>query len=70
MIYESIIPGLNLMAIGMLIVFTFLLVLIISTKLMTLILSIGNIHTLNDIQTSLSDEESFLIKEVIKYHRS
>tara|TARA_Y100000816_G_C25771605_1_gene405038 strand:- start:131 stop:343 length:213 start_codon:yes stop_codon:yes gene_type:complete len=70
MIYESIIPGLNLMAIGMLIVFTFLLVLIISTKLMTLILSIGNIHTSNDIQTSLSDEESFIIKEVIKYHRS
>ena len=70
MIYESIIPGLNLMAIGMLIVFTFLLVIIISTKLMTRILSIGNIHTSNDIQTSLSDEESFLIKEVIKYHRS
>ena len=44
MIYESIIPGLNLMAIGMLIVFTFLLILIISTKLMTLILSIGNIE--------------------------
>ena len=58
------------MAIGMLIVFTFLLVLIISTKLMTFILSIGNIHAPNDIQTSLSDEESFLIKEVIKYHRS
>jgi len=70
MIYESIIPGLNLMAIGMLIVFTFLLVLIISTKLMTFILSIGNIHASNDIRTSLSDEESFLIKEVIKYHRS
>ena len=70
MIYESIIPGINLMAIGMLIVFTFLLVLIISTKLMTLILSIGNIHPSNDIQTSLSDEESFIIKEVIKYHRS
>ena len=70
MIYESIIPGLNLMAIGMLIVFTFLLVLIISTKLMTLILSIGNIHTSSEIQTSLSDEESFIIKEVIKYHRS
>ena len=58
------------MAIGMLIVFTFLLVLIISTKLMTLILSIGNIHTSSEIQTSLSDEESFIIKEVIKYHRS
>ena len=70
MIYESIIPGLNLMAIGMLIVFTFLLVLILSTKLMTLILSIGNIHTSSEIQTSLSDEESFIIKEVIKYHRS
>ena len=70
MIYESIIPGLNLMAIGMLIVFTFLLVLIISTKLMTLILSIGNIRTSSEIQTSLSDEESFIIKEVIKYHRS
>mgnify|MGYP005683801921 FL=1 len=70
MIYESIIPGLNLMAIGMLIVFTFLLILIISTKLMTLILSIGNIHTSSEIQTSLSDEESFIIKEVIKYHRS
>ena len=70
MIYESIIPGINLMAIGMLIVFTFLLALIISTKLMTLILSIGNIHASNDIQTSLSDEESFIIKEVIKYHRS
>ena len=70
MIYESIIPGLNLMAIGMLIVFTFLLVLIISTKLMTFILSIGNDQTSNDIRTSLSDEESFIIKEDIKYHRS
>lgn len=70
MIYESIIPGINLMAIGMLIVFTFLLVLIISTKLMTLILSIGNNQSSNDIQTSLSNDESFIIKEVIKYHRS
>ena len=70
MIYESIIPGLNLMAIGMLIVFTFLLVLIISTKLMTLILSMGNNKVSNDIQTSLSAEENFIIKEVIKYHRS
>ena len=58
------------MAIGMLIVFTFLLVLIISTKLMTLILSIGNNQSSNDIQTSLSNDESFIIKEVIKYHRS
>tara|TARA_B100000941_G_scaffold259536_1_gene210557 strand:- start:776 stop:988 length:213 start_codon:yes stop_codon:yes gene_type:complete len=70
MIYESIIPGINLMAIGMLIVFTFLLVLIISTKLMTLILSIGNNKASNDIQTSMSEEENFIIKEVIKYHRS
>lgn len=73
---ESILPGLDLMMIGMSIVFSFLLLLIIATKLMSLI--VGSIFDdtslIKKVDTSgskiISNQEKQIIIEVLGLHKS
>lgn len=73
---ESILPGLDLMMIGMSIVFSFLLLLIIATKLMSLIVgSVFNDTSLIkkvDINGPeiISNQEKQIITEVLGLHKS
>ena len=73
---ESILPGLDLMMIGMSIVFSFLLLLIIATKLMSLI--VGSVFDdtslikkvdINDPEI-ISNQEKQIIIEVLGLHKS
>ena len=73
---ESILPGLDLMMIGMSIVFSFLLLLIIATKLMSLI--VGSVFDdtslikkvdINDPEI-ISNQEKQIITEVLGLHKS
>ena len=72
---ESILPGLDLMMIGMSIVFSFLVLLIIATKLMSLIVGsvfddtslIKKVHT-NDPEI-ISNQEKQIITEVLGLHK-
>ena len=73
---ESILPGLDLMVVGMSIVFSFLLLLIIATKLMSLI--VGSIFDdtslIKKVDTSgskiISNQEKQIIIEVLGLHKS
>jgi len=73
---ESILPGLDLMMIGMSIVFSFLLLLIIATKLMSLI--VGSIFDdtslIKKVDTNgpeiISNQEKQIIIEVLGLHKS
>ena len=73
---ESILPGLDLMMIGMSIVFSFLLLLIIATKLMSLI--VGSVFDdtllINKVDTNgpeiISNQEKQIITEVLGLHKS
>tara|TARA_B100000902_G_C26525498_1_gene535337 strand:+ start:141 stop:368 length:228 start_codon:yes stop_codon:yes gene_type:complete len=73
---ESILPGLDLMTIGMSIVFSFLLLLIIATKLMSLIVRVVFDDTPSikkvDSKSSeiISKEEKQIITEVLGLHKS
>ena len=73
---ESILPGLDLMMIGMSIVFSFLLLLIIATKLMSLIVgSVFDDTTLiKKVDTNgpeiISNQEKQIITEVLGLHKS
>ena len=73
---ESILPGLDLMMIGMSIVFSFLLLLIIATKLMSLIVgSVFDDTTLiKKVDTNgpeiISNQEKQIIIEVLGLHKS
>ena len=72
---ESILPGLDLMMIGMSIVFSFLLLLIIATKLMSLIVGsvfddtslIKKVHT--NGPEIISNQEKQIITEVLGLHK-
>ncbi len=73
---ESILPGLDLMMVGMSIVFSFLLLLIIATKLMSLIVgsvfddtSLTNKVDTNDPEI-ISNQEKQIITEVLGLHKS
>ena len=73
---ESILPGLDLMMIGMSIVFSFLLLLIIATKLMSLI--VGSVFNgtslIKKVDTNgpeiISNQEKQIITEVLGLHKS
>lgn len=73
---ESILPGLDLMMIGMSIVFSFLLLLIIATKLMSLI--VGSVFddttSIKKVDTNgpeiISNQEKQIIIEVLGLHKS
>ena len=73
---ESILPGLDLMMIGMSIVFSFLLLLIISTKLMSLIVGsvFDDASLIKKVDTNgpeiISNQEKQIITEVLGLHKS
>ena len=73
---ESILPGLDLMMIGMSIVFSFLLLLIIATKLMSLIVGsvFDDTSSIRKVDTNgseiISDQEKQIITEVLGLHKS
>tara|TARA_A100001388_G_scaffold173522_1_gene129731 strand:- start:113 stop:340 length:228 start_codon:yes stop_codon:yes gene_type:complete len=73
---ESILPGLDLMMIGMSIVFSFLLLLIISTKLMSLIVgsAFDDTSLIKKVDTNgpeiVSNQEKQIITEVLGLHKS
>ena len=73
---ESILPGLDLMMIGMSIVFSFLLLLIIATKLMSLIVGFvfNDTSSIKKIDTYgseiISNQEKQIIIEVLGLHKS
>ena len=73
---ESILPGLNLMMIGMSIVFSFLLLLIIATKLMSLIVGsvFNDTSLIKKVDTNgpeiISNQEKQIITEVLGLHKS
>ena len=73
---ESILPGLDLMMIGMSIVFSFLLLLIISTKLMSLIVGsvFDDTSLIKKVDTNgpeiVSNQEKQIITEVLGLHKS
>ncbi len=73
---ESILPGLDLMMIGMSIVFTFLLLLIIATKLMSLIVGyvFDDTSLIKKVDTNgpeiVSNQEKQIITEVLGLHKS
>ena len=73
---ESILPGLDLMMIGMSIVFSFLLLLIIATKLMSLIVGsvFGDTSLIKKVDTNgpkiISNQEKQIIIEVLGLHKS
>ena len=73
---ESILPGLDLMMIGMSIVFSFLLLLIIATKLMSLIVGsvFDDTSLIKKVDTNgpeiISNQENQIIIEVLGLHKS
>lgn len=73
---DSILPGLDLMMIGMSIVFSFLLLLIIATKLMSLIVGsvFDDTSLIKKVDTSgseiISNQEKKIIIEVLGLHKS
>ena len=73
---ESILPGLDLMMIGMSIVFSFLLLLIIATKLMSLIVGsvFDDTSLIKKVDTNgpeiISNQERQIITEVLGLHKS
>ena len=73
---ESILPGLDLMMIGMSIVFSFLLLLIIATKLMSLIVGsvFDDTSLIKKVGTNgpeiISNQEKQIIIEVLGLHKS
>ena len=73
---ESILPGLDLMMIGMSIVFSFLLLLIIATKLMSLIVGsvFDDTSLIKKVDTNspeiISNQEKQVITEVLGLHKS
>ena len=73
---ESILPGLDLMMIGMSIVFSFLLLLIIATKLMSLIVGsvFDDASLIKKVDTNspeiISNQEKQIITEVLGLHKS
>ena len=73
---ESILPGLDLMMIGMSIVFSFLLLLIIATKLMSLIVGsvFDDTSLIKKVDTNgpeiVSNQEKQIITEVLGLHKS
>ena len=73
---ESILPGLDLMMVGMSIVFSFLLLLIIATKLMSLIVEsvFDDTSLINKVDTNgpeiISNQEKQIITEVLGLHKS
>ena len=73
---ESILPGLDLMMIGMSIVFSFLLLLIIATKLMSLIVGsvFDDTSLITKVDTNgpeiISNQEKQIITEVLGLHKS
>ena len=73
---ESILPGLDLMMIGMSIVFSFLLLLIIATKLMSLIVGsvFDDTSLTKKVDTNgpeiISNQEKQIITEVLGFHKS
>jgi len=73
---ESILPGLDLMMIGMSIVFSFLLLLIIATKLMSLIVGsvFDDTSLIKKVDTNgpeiISNQEKQIIIEVLGLHKS
>mgnify|MGYP005684973445 FL=1 len=73
---ESILPGLDLMMIGMSIVFSFLLLLIIATKLMSLIVGsvFDDVSLIKKVDTNgpeiISNQEKQIITEVLGLHKS
>ena len=73
---ESILPGLYLMMIGMSIVFSFLLLLIIATKLMSLIVGsvFDDTSLTKKVDTNgpeiISNQEKQIIIEVLGLHKS
>ena len=72
---ESILPGLDLMMIGMSIVFSFLLLLIIATKLMSLIVGsvFDDTSLIKKVDTNgpeiISNQEKQIITEVLGLHK-
>lgn len=73
---ESILPGLDLMMIGMSIVFSFLLLLIIATKLMSLIVGsvFDDTSLIKKVDINgpeiISNQEKQIITEVLGLHKS
>ena len=73
---ESILPGLDLMMIGMSIVFSFLLLLIIATKLMSLIVRsvFDDTSLIEKVDANgseiISNQEKQIIIEVLGLHKS
>jgi Na+-transporting methylmalonyl-CoA/oxaloacetate decarboxylase gamma subunit len=73
---ESILPGLDLMMIGMSVVFSFLLLLIIATKLMSLIVGsvFDDTSLIKKVDTNgpeiISNQEKQIITEVLGLHKS
>lgn len=73
---ESILPGLDLMMVGMSIVFSFLLLLIIATKLMSLIVGsvFDDTSLIKKVDTNgpeiISNQEKQIITEVLGLHKS
>ena len=73
---ESILPGLDLMMIGMSIVFSFLLLLIIATKLMSLIVGsvFDDTSSIKKVDTNgpeiISNQEKQIIAEVLGLYKS
>ena len=73
---ESILPGLDLMMIGMSIVFSFLLLLIIATKLMSLIVGsvFDDTSLIEKVEINgperISNQEKQIIIEVLGLHKS
>ena len=73
---ESILPGLDLMMIGMSIVFSFLLLLIIATKLMSLIVGsvFDDTSLIEKVEINgperISNQEKQIITEVLGVHKS
>ena len=73
---ESILPGLDLMMIGMSIVFSFLLLLIIATKLMSLIVGsvFNDTSLIKKVDTNgpeiISNQEKQIIIEVLGLYKS
>ena len=73
---ESILPGIDLMTIGMSIVFSFLLLLLVATKLMSLIAGVFFEDTFStkkvdsDSSGIVSNQEKQIITEVLGLHKS
>jgi Na+-transporting methylmalonyl-CoA/oxaloacetate decarboxylase gamma subunit len=73
---ESILPGVDLMMIGMSIVFSFLLLLIIATKLMSLIVKVvfDDTSLIKKVDSNsseiISNQEKQIITEVLGLHKS